>query len=86
MRQRNGKRLKSCKQIVAYVMMFAMLTSLLPATVVKADEPESEPTVQGRETGLYFSYRDDDTLNGLDDLWNIDLPDMMSTSWIMICI
>ena len=82
MRQRNGKRLKSCKQIVAYVMMFAMLTSLLPATVVKADEPESEPTVQERETGLYFSYRDDDTLNGLDDLWNIDLPDMMSTSWI----
>lgn len=92
MKQRSGKLWKKCKQIAAYVMMFAMMTSLMPATVVKADEPESEAKVQNPGTGLHFANwqeepgEDDESqvniLDGLSELWNIDLPYSFSTSLI----
>ena len=92
MKQRSGKLWEKCKQIAAYVMMFAMMTSLMPATVVKADEPESEAKVQNPGTGLHFANwqeepgEDDESqvniLDGLSELWNIDLPYSFSTSLI----
>ncbi len=92
MKQRSGKLWEKCKQIAAYVMMFAMMTSLMPATVVKADEPESEAKVQNPGTGLHFANwqeepgEDDESqvniLDGLSELWNMDLPYSFSTSLI----
>lgn len=92
MKQRSGKLWEKCKQIAAYVMMFAMMASLMPATVVKADEPESEAKVQNPGTGLHFANwqeepgEDDESqvniLDGLSELWNMDLPYSFSTSLI----
>lgn len=92
MKQRSGKLWEKCKQIAAYVMMFAMMTSLMPATVVKADEPESEAKVQNPGTGLHFANwqeepgEDDESqvniLDGLSELCNMDLPYSFSTSLI----
>ena len=92
MKQRSGKLWKKCKQIAAYVMMFAMMASLMPATVVKADEPESEAKVQNPGTGLHFANwqeepgEDDESqvniLDGLSELCNMDLPYSFSTSLI----
>lgn len=92
MKQRSGKLWEKCKQIAAYVMMFAMMTSLMPATVVKADEPESEAKVQNPGTGLHFANwheepgENDESqvniLNGFSELWNADLPNAFSASLI----
>ena len=92
MKQRSGKLWEKCKQIAAYVMMFAMMTSLMPATVVKADEPESEAKVQNLGTGLHFANwheepgENDESqvniLNGFSELWNADLPNAFSASLI----
>ena len=92
MKQRSRKLWEKCKRIAAYVMMFAMMTSLMPATVAKADEPESESKVQNPGTGLHFANwweepgENDESqvniLNGFSELWNVDLPNIFSASLI----
>lgn len=84
MKQRSGKLWEKCKQIAAYVMMFAMMTSLMPAAVVKADELDDTEY----DTGLYFVCWDNDSqdkmVTNLNAFWNTDIPDYFSTNWMFV--
>lgn len=98
MKQRNGRVLRRCKQIVAYVMMFAMMASLMPAMTVEAAGETEGGANEGIEeqkltTGLRFADwiesaggADGKTtyiLDGFSDIRNYVIPnEEVSASWV----